>query len=89
MMFEKNEESETERLIQSNINNDQSDINEESLSLNEEEVNSIGVKYKNVNEGMIIKQCLKQKSFYLLSTILCFFNLGSMLMTGNYKVCKN
>ncbi len=86
MMFEKNENSETERLIQNNVNNDDLDINEETLSSNEE-VNSIGVKYKNVNEGMEVKKIFQQKQFYILSAIICLFNLGGSLVTSNYKVC--
>jgi hypothetical protein len=88
MMFEKDENPENEQLIENNVNSDELDINEESLKLNEE-VNSIGVRYKNINEGMSIKEAIRQKPFYLLASIICLFNLGPQLMTGNYKVSLN
>lgn len=88
MIFDKTEASDTEQIIEiNNINSDDINEKQETLSVNEE-VNSIGVKYKNVNEGMDIRNALKQKSFYLLSIIICLFSYGPQIVLGNYKVTK-
>jgi hypothetical protein len=84
LLFDKEDRIGSEReplLNNSTVNN-----NDDCIENSKTEMNSIGVKYEDPEQGLTILETCKFKQFYYLAVVACLSSVSINLITLNYKL---